>query len=178
MNISKPIVHSLFPINLVESNFEFDSSPLIKELYKIQNQNPKGVTISNAGGYQTQDTLQTNSYFLPLVNFIKEVIFKGVNRSSQILNMWGNISPKYCYNITHHHEGFREPSIMSGVAYLQVTKDSGDIVFHSPSDICQTNKFTPTNKCMLLFPQNLIHSVNPNNNDQDRISVAFNVKIL
>ena len=35
--------------------------------------------------------------------------------------------------------------------------------------------FNPTEGCIILFPSHLLHHVNPNKSNEDRISVAFNM---
>jgi len=84
-------------------------------------------------------------------------------------------------------------SLLSGVLYLQSTVNSGRIIFHKrkhfdnvfsetldiPIEVA--NPITgngwpvePTQHSMVMFPSNLEHSVEVNNSDQVRYSVAFN----
>jgi uncharacterized protein (TIGR02466 family) len=84
-------------------------------------------------------------------------------------------------------------SLLSGVLYLQSTANSGRIIFHkrkhfdnmfsetldvpidSPNPITGNGwPVEPTQHSMVMFPSNLEHSVEVNNSDQVRYSVAFN----
>ena len=168
---------TLFPIEVIDTYTPINCSPLIDELYNIKQKHPKGVQKSNANGYQTEDDLHNNSIFKPLVSIIQDVILEGINRSCFILNMWGNISPSYAYNHPHHHELIKVDNILSGVFYLQVNPYSGNIQFYCPYNIINYVSFTPYNHCMLIFPQNLIHSVDINQSKEDRISIAFNLQL-
>ena len=84
----------------------------------------------------------------------------------------------------HSHPG----SIISGVFYVNLPKDSGCIEFNRGKSVfeMQINKncsnswlsdrytvFSETGT-LLLFPSNLLHSVRMNNVDQTRYSLAFN----
>jgi hypothetical protein len=91
-----------------------------------------------------------------------------------ILVFGGNISSTTHYNKVHTHGSAKGQ--FSGVYYLQVFSDSGNIMFY---DDLFLNKieYTPVIGDLLIFPSYLPHSVNPNNNSKDRISIAFNFKI-
>ena len=75
--------------------------------------------------------------------------------------------------------------------------ECGNIVFESPHNFSSfieiqsyTDKFKNDTGCtggyffnpiegkMLIFPSSLEHEVQPNESDEDRISVSFNIKLL
>jgi uncharacterized protein (TIGR02466 family) len=85
-------------------------------------------------------------------------------------------------------------SLFSGVLYLKAAEDTGRITFHkyhkylnisSPTlqlgfaewNIfnCDSWSIAPTENQIIIFPSNLMHSVEINNSKDDRISVAFNL---
>jgi uncharacterized protein (TIGR02466 family) len=85
-------------------------------------------------------------------------------------------------------------SLISGVLYLNVTENSGDIVFHRnvlslipfpPAldlDVdsfniynCKSWGYTPKINDICLFPSVLSHSVDPSKSDEERSCLAFNV---
>jgi len=69
----------------------------------------------------------------------------------------------------HSHE--ENDELLSGVYYVSAEIDSGDILFHDhPFEI----RVTPRPGLMLLFPPELVHSVEPNRSPHLRLSVAFN----
>ena len=102
-----------------------------------------------------------------------------------ITQSWINCNPPG----TSHHKHSHTNSILSGVIYLQTDNKTGDINFYRPGihDAiishtvskfekynCEFFHFQPKNDQLFLFPSNLVHSVNPNNSIQDRISLSFN----
>ena len=92
------------------------------------------------------------------------------------------------------HEHSHCNSLFSGTLYLKAAKETGQITFHkhqkylnfsSPTisfGFTEQNIFnsstwsiTPTENQIIIFPSNLMHSVETNNSKDDRISVAFNL---
>lgn len=69
----------------------------------------------------------------------------------------------------HTHEELDE--LLSGVYYIAVPEDSGDIVL---LDGRLTTRLTPTAGMFLFFPPNLSHRVETNRSGQLRLSLAFN----
>lgn len=85
-------------------------------------------------------------------------------------------------------------SLFSGVLYLKAAEETGQISFHkyskyldvsSPSlslgftewNIFNSDKWsiTPHKNQIIIFPSNVVHSVETNNSNDDRISIAFNM---
>lgn len=85
-------------------------------------------------------------------------------------------------------------SLFSGVLYLKAAEETGQISFHkyakyldvsSPTlslgftewNIFNSDKWsiTPHENQIIIFPSNVVHSVEINNSNDDRISIAFNV---
>ena len=92
------------------------------------------------------------------------------------------------------HEHSHVNSLFSGVLYLKAAEETGQITFHkyqkylnfsSPTislEFTEQNIFnsstwsiTPIENQIIIFPSNLMHSVDINNSKDDRISVAFNM---
>ena len=84
-------------------------------------------------------------------------------------------------------------SVFSGVVYLKVMENSGDIIFHrnnSNSTIlpkffsskhtewniynCERYRITPENRKILFFSSLSTHSIDKNSSNEDRYSLAFN----
>lgn len=104
-------------------------------------------------------------------------------------NTWINLNQNN--NITRPH--LHSNSLLSGVLYIK-SKNSGPIVFMHPvmahqyvigEDLIKNyNKFTsadisviPEQGKLIIFPSWLVHYVENNLDDTDRISIAFNIKI-
>jgi uncharacterized protein (TIGR02466 family) len=110
------------------------------------------------------------------------------NRNLQ-LEGWANVNPRHAYNQIHTHERFD----LSGVYYVKVPErsktDSGVIQFLNPSyrggpysDLFnamhpQAFIVRPREGQMIVFPSAMPHWVTPNEEDEDRISLAFNARL-
>jgi hypothetical protein len=70
-----------------------------------------------------------------------------------------------------HNDG---DELLSGVYYLEVPEDSGDIIFHFTGE---TASFTPDAGDLFLFSPALPHEVGENRSHNVRLSVAFNIGI-
>lgn len=105
-----------------------------------------------------------------------------------LFNGWVNVNNKHAFNTIHSHGGFH----LSGVYFVKVPKPtkprSGSLQFISPISMAMgpnqelweklhPGKHTvdPQPGRLLIFPGTLKHWVYPNAEDEERISVAFNV---
>ena len=188
--------HLLFPtcIHILEyKNFESIKDELVQHVYEEKNRDPKGREVSNRGGWQSRDFVKDDKIFSIIGKIFCElptILNKGISFS---LDCWFNINEKGSYNTKHIHPN----SDFSGVFWLKAPMNSGDIVFDSPHNfssfmerISYTEKFKNDTGCtdryffnpiegkMLIFPSSLEHEVQPNESDEDRISVSFNIKLL
>ena len=89
---------------------------------------------------------------------------------------WFNItSPGECTGWHDHKEG----AALSGVYYLNILKESGDIQFRFKENnqwVYHTIK--SKNNKLILFNSNIEHSVTKNRSNKDRVSLAFNLYTL
>jgi uncharacterized protein (TIGR02466 family) len=157
-----------------------------------------GRSISNHGGYQSND-LENNEYTYSLisrVNYCVNEVAKSVGileNKLKLKNFWINVNFKKDFNIPHTHNG----SIISGVFYVKSPENCGNLVFKNPNDDVMRcyfrylnliggndysfTEFTselweivPEKNNLILFPSWLEHYVEPNQSDEERISIAFN----
>ena len=183
------------PIWWMDTNLNNDN---IKQYcYNLKENDPVGRHISNNGGWQSQEINLIDD--LPeLVQYIMEASQRtiydyGYDPEKTKLffgNAWVNINQKDNTNQIHLHHG----SYLSGVYYVNVTPNSGNIIFYRNFDQAyitssfakvvnntaisgQTVSYTPKPGRLILFPSNLLHSVEASNDDGDRISIAFNIGI-
>lgn len=106
-----------------------------------------------------------------------------------ITDSWINKSYSKSWFDRHSHSN----SILSGVYYVKAPQKCGNILFHNPCDISNwwnetffgNNKifyrsvgYTPVEGQLIIFPSWLSHSVEKNESDSDRISIAFNASIF
>lgn len=140
---------------------------------------------SNIGGYQTHDNLHTVPVFKEFCDMIENIgsncfeDYYGVGGRAKLTEMWGNINYPNSYNAAHTHG-----SSISGVFYLQVPKDSGNLVFCNPAvrgdgRLFRPNNFfvTPRPLACIMFPSWLEHYVEPNLSTNNRMSISFNMSI-
>ena len=157
-----------------------------------------GRQISNRGGFQSneftmEDTL-THDFFheiLPVIQQYTSIFELAYNHDTSLDNLWFNVNRKNHFNYPHTHGG----STYSGIYYLSVPEDSGNLIFNNPDSMIKNltfygepmktyNEFNstqfniiPKEKLLVLFPSHIEHYVEPNNGDKPRISIAFNINI-
>jgi uncharacterized protein (TIGR02466 family) len=188
--------HPVFPSIISEIQCDFYSyirEDLIKLIYEYQ-ENTKGVIISNRGGWQSPDilSLKENPFTL-FFDFLQgqlKLVTEIYNIKFQLLNAWININNKNNYNVKHNHPG----SLLSGVFWIKCPDDCGELTFTSPNSFVEHSlfdkidkkiakdlnyyelfSFNPKEGVLVLFPSHLEHLVEPNQSNEDRISIAFNV---
>ena len=192
-------INEIFPSYLATKTSNIDLKPIVNECLALE-QESDGVVISNVGGWQSEAIDLALSPFDKLIPEILDVL-KNVVEYAQLVpnytitNAWININRANSSNLPHTHAG----STVSGVAYINVPKDSGKIKFMNPArtaiasyvrewewqgdirkrPITEIYEYQPVSGEILLFPSWLEHYVEHNNNmeDEPRISIAFNVKL-
>ncbi len=145
-------------------------------------QSTDSVSLSNQLGYQGHNYLDL--YF---INYVKNLIpIDRVRQDSSIdLQCWVNINHTNSWNDVHDHEG--SEIILSGVFYVKVPTNSGNIRFYDPRnskslfrEYYENEKgtylrMTPVENMLIFFPPYLKHMVEPNFSTENRISIAFNI---
>jgi uncharacterized protein (TIGR02466 family) len=139
---------------------------------------------SNKGGYQA------HGFNSP--QLLDEIVNSLPRSQHQILDnigvyQWVNINKKGHFNTPHNHDPFNGIAL-SGVFYVSVPQNSGNIVFYDPRSVITTaldqqyyhsgnDSFfiEPQENLLVIFPSWLFHSVDPNQSDEDRISISFNI---
>jgi uncharacterized protein (TIGR02466 family) len=188
---STPIWQSEFP-NFLENKEEFLKS--VKE-YKEETNN-QGLIHSNVNGYQSLPNLHSKKKLSILFDYICSLAKQSVSDLQFIdcdvfiSSSWSNINDsKNCINSEHIHG-----DTFSGVFYLKAPKGSGSLCFRNIGinpmwagcELTTTkNQYTgevikvkPVEGNIMLWPSYLPHSVEPNNHDDERISISFNIVVL
>jgi len=107
----------------------------------------------------------------------------------KISNYWINLADQNDFQESHHHMDSQTlTNIFSGVLYIDVPKNSGNLFLSNPNsfiDLFPPNetsppsyKITPKQKQIILFPSWLKHGVETNKSNNSRISLSWNVKIV
>ena len=169
-----------------------DNKSIVEYCYKVKQEKP-GVNISNRGGWHSGELITPipsalEQLFNELTVFVNDVPQRYMGTSDLVLgNWWININGKYDYNEQHDHQN----SVLSGTYYVQVPEENmGDLVLHrgDNAEFFLTSKVEkqptmanamavpcPVKESMFyLFPSWVKHSVERNNTDSERISIAFN----
>lgn len=154
-----------------------------------------GRSMSNVGGWQSNDFSYGDLVDTPLKKYfdnihpyasqsLKEL---GIPHNCVFDNIWINVNGKDHFNLTHHHPR----SLIAGVFYL--TANNSKIVFQRLNGVdtywletynsvnntylsSKTVTYDPVPKCVYLFPGWLPHHVEKNENSNERVSIAFNIK--
>ena len=187
------MILDIFKMGVYFKECEFDLQP-IKDYCLHYSQNNPSRQNSNIGGYQSDNFyLKDIEVFKPLHDKFSNEINLYANDiclKDQVLdNAWININEYKDSNMSHTHP----ISPISGVFYVSVPEDGGDIVFERSDQIVidyawynknnnHYNSYNATNwtlpakdNYLYLFPSFLNHRVSYNNNKENkRISISFN----
>ena len=155
---------------------------------------------SKNGSYTTDkyilDKPELSSLKNNILKCVNQFVFEELRVSSDvefyITNSWAVKHRKGDWAHNHSHTN----SILSGIYYIDVNEDSGELNFskeanhftifpmHLDLDVKNYNilnsknwSFLPKNNQLFIFPPWLLHSVSNNESDQERYSLAFNVYI-
>ena len=195
--MSKPTIFPLFSAPLYVNNVGDFEKPDLKALEYSS-------SIPTGGSYNFQSSVDKKILDRPEFKHVHDIILKevelytrellAVNRNIRfyITNSWVNVHRRGHSAGAHVHHN----SLISGVLYLKTTETSGDIVFHRNAlslvpfppalDLdmdsfniynCKSWSYKPKTNDICLFPSVVMHSVDPNDSDEERWSLAFNVYV-
>ncbi len=183
--------HNLFPNPLWQVQIKGVDNDAIKEYCYHLKDNTEGVTISNRGGWHSKEIIQPlpdalTELFTNFEGFVNDYCSQITGLNNLMLgNFWININQKYDYNRTHDHQN----SILSAVYYVDAEgEDIGNFVaerddtaefflgsYKNVSGFTGTSfAITPLTNFAFIMPSWMLHSVDQNLTDRDRISIAFN----
>ena len=182
-----------FPTPIWIEDLRLDLTFLEKFCYTLRNVDT-GKVMSNAGGWQSQ-FLKFDDF--PELTNLKSLLETKAKECTQefgcmyqpkIQKFWVNINSEKDYNKTHIHDSF-----FSGVLYIKSNKDSGLIKFSKNFDYqyimglfgpykenilnAVECGYPPSAGRLVIFPSWLPHSVETNNDTEDRISLAFDITL-
>ena len=184
---STPIWSSDFP------DFQNQKHTFLEAVSEFREQHPEGIQRSNVSGYHSPTNLTNESRLFPLFDFVSQMGQKAnfdnqfVDCDVYLTSAWVNFNDN---RLAHNHEHVHADTY-SGVFYLQVPENSGKISFTNTglNKLWQgtyltesKNKFTaehlkfdPKEGQIYIWPSYLPHSVLPNDHDETRISISFNI---
>lgn len=180
-------------ISVIDLNL--DNEQIIEYCLRKMDEDRKGRVLSNIGGWQSNDFYEPETEIQELASVTKSYVSSFANNFSytdslKMDNFWININGKHNENGAHDHPN----ALIAAVYYASVPENSGHIQFHNPLStydkylnekfIKSYNMFNsgcynhyPKENQLIIFPGWLIHSVLPNESNDNRISIAFNFYI-
>tara|TARA_R100001086_G_scaffold209351_1_gene125127 strand:+ start:51 stop:623 length:573 start_codon:yes stop_codon:yes gene_type:complete len=187
------VFKNIFSSYLFVDECKSELTLLKNHILKLKSKDSTGRKRSNKGGWQSKSFEKVNSankeIFEELnkaAQYIKEKL--DFSRKIKLLNYWYNINYKNCFNIPHLHAS--NNIIISGVLYIQTSKNCGKIIFRRHNQVfsmlyderinnyneynSSTFSIAPQTKRFLLFPSDLEHYVESNLDETERISLSFN----
>ena len=189
-------VQMLFPVCFHQYLFdEFDSDGLIEFCYEQKEKDLNGQIKSNRGGWHSHfyDITDENVISKALRTGLGKSIFTAIDPSlGASVSYWIMINPPNSYNTSHTHP----ESHLSGVMWIKIPKNSGDLVFNNPAEFsgfvesksylkevqdnttsCATFRYHPSSGKIITFPASLRHEVKVNESNEDRIAISYNIRI-
>ena len=172
--------------------FSLIENELIDYAYNLKEREQSKIS-SNVGGWQSPN-FDVKNHDDPLHYFLLNslAICPVIKNNNMNIIAWININEPDAYNIKHDHP----ESDLAGVLWIKAHKDSGNIVFDNPNAFQShteinsyitefRNKyycnhaysFPPVKGKMLVFPSHILHRVDQNKSNEDRISVSFNIRL-
>ena len=191
-------MRTIFPTVIHElkvEKFKSIKNKLVQFVYEQQEEDLDGVRYSNVGGWQSQPTYNSQDNILlstvseTLMPYFKDNV---MDMSNEIIyeGLWMNINKKGDHNSTHDHPGCH----MAGVFWINSPPECGNLEMQNPHSFSMGNEmmmytedfqkkssaypvymFPPTEGTILLFPASIMHKVESNQSDEDRISSSFNL---
>lgn len=189
-----------FPTPIWWEMTSIDTLSIEKLCYDILKTDPVGRKLSNEGGWQSHDFRPgKHAELAALENKILEQAWHCIRDHGYddtvcfpvIENFWFNINKHGNANAVHIHDN----SFLSGCFYVKAKPDQGSITFYKNhaldyivSSQAPIKRYTPISASaityepqtgkLVIFPGYLPHGVGFNPTHDDRISIAFNVKLM
>ena len=182
--------HNLWPIPVYESEIPVKKewqSIIVNTPYERTHINNSDISVNRYLLNQMPDLKQEIEDHCE--NFLRKYLNVSKNAEFYLQNSWSNIHGSNEYSQIHYHGG----SLLSGVYYPILPKNSGNIAFHKNG--IYTNIFHQSIRfeydevsnltaekyvvnikegTIILFPSHLDHSVEKNISNEKRYSLAFN----
>ncbi len=178
------------------SNHQIINKEILSYILDLQKKDSEGIKKSNFNGWHSHDfNLNedapknfTQAIKLNINQALKDMNWDLEKQEVKITSMWAIINEKGAFNQRHHHGN----SDLSAAYYVTAEKNCGDIVFYDPRPApvyrhpvakspnilnASVNSVQPEEGLLVLFPSYLEHSVNPNNSNNKRIVISFNVSL-
>jgi len=184
-------------IGVFEGNSDF-TQEAVAMLYQLRDTDTQSDGASNIKGWQKE--INHLEQFVPLramlinkfVEYFQQSIGDNFNMSATVIKFFANINPPGASHIMHQHIGGH----YSGAYWLQAEPGAGNLIVMNPypntfvNTFCQPGSITyndqgyqsyncaevvPKPSTGAFFNSNLVHYVDVNRSEYDRIGVAFHI---
>lgn len=189
-----------FPTPIWWEQTSINTESMLDLCLKMRDEDLEGRKLSNEGGWQSKDFRPgrfiemkelEDKILCQSDNCIRDYGYKEEYCKLKIENFWFNINNYGNSNSVHIHDN----SFISGCFYIKATPGQGNITFYKNhaldyivSSQAIIKNYTPISASaityesitgrLIMFPGYLPHGVGHNPTNEDRISVAFNVKLI
>jgi uncharacterized protein (TIGR02466 family) len=189
-----------FPTPIWWEQSSIDPEPILSLCLTMRDADQEGRKLSNEGGWQSKDfrpglyaEMQEleDKILIQSENCIRDYGYNEDYCKLKIENFWFNINNFGNSNSVHIHDN----SFLSGCFYVKAKPGQGNITFYKNhaldyivSSQAIIKNYTPISASaityeamtgrLVMFPGHLPHGVGHNPTKDDRISVAFNVKLI
>ncbi|AFY32945.1 TIGR02466 family protein [Calothrix sp. PCC 7507] len=177
-------------------NYESLNAKLLHLIQVERSQDEQGVNMSNILGWHSVDNLHRRDDFQDLMKIIMDNVLEVANFLKwdldkvflNINNCWAIVNGKFASNSVHDHPN----SLLSGVYYVKSPQDCGGLFFRDPrvgahrllppyleftSWTVPSVTYKSVEGTMIIFPSWLMHGVEPNLSDEERVSISFNIGV-
>jgi uncharacterized protein (TIGR02466 family) len=184
-------LHFPTPIYIADISHPTLNQELERDIISWSNKD-KGIKRSNIKAWHSHSNMHEKLEYMKLVDVLYEhqrTIYDQEHLDSKpyLINMWANINPPGGMNKAHQHPN----SLWSGVYYIKAPKNCGHLKIEDPrlaaamsmpkhksgklpERLLREHGYEPKDGRLIMFPSWLMHSVNPNESNDIRISVSFN----
>jgi len=184
-------LHFPTPIYILDIKDQNLNIQLEKDILNWMNQD-KGVLRTNVQGWHSTTNMHTKPEYARLVKALHEAqdkiyIEEHYDSEPFLGNMWANVNPPGGMNRAHQHPN----SLWAGVYYVKAPKNCGHLKIDDPRSsaamsrpilkekqhpmrLFRETQYKPITGRCIMFPAWLMHSVDPNESNDLRISVSFN----
>ena len=185
------IKEGFFPTLIYAEDFKLNTDELAQNIINWSKEN-EGVQKTNVNGWHSETEMHKKPEYKPLVDELFKMVHQVFNegfldKQAVLGNMWANINYQGGYNKPHVHPN----ALFSGVYYVKTPPNCGRLICQDPRPGIQTCMPTrkkveipkylwrdvhlqPQENRAIIFPAWLWHSVEPNQSNENRISISFN----
>ena len=197
VEISNVDIFDIFPSTFFSANLNVDNDEILNECYQMKIDDPQGDIRSNYKGWQSRlhSTVDISSWVdRPVISDLASKSIQFVNEAMNEIEYniefqqdsccwWVNINDKFAYNVLHSHP----KSDLIGVYYPKISSnDQGRITFVRTDGSLHNELYGSVNDHtyyklsveqgkVYFFPAHLLHFVEPNETNDERISISFNL---